>query len=157
MTLEAVAAYSAAVASLVAIVGVAADHIWARRLLKKRDARNEYINSVADPITQLMLDMLDFRQDVSEWVEDGDNSPARDIQRAGARLNSKINFRLNEAAKSEHGGGQEWIELPTLPFENALYELSDEHRNLTGKTVRNELTRLTDALSRQKATNMPKA
>lgn len=155
MNFEAIAAYSGAVGSIVAIIAVVADHLWARAANNRRDARQEYLANVSTPISEIMLEIVEFRCSVSEWVTADSDVSLRTIRRSGARLNSKINHLLNEAAKSEFGGGNQWIELSTQPFEKSLEELSDDRRNLDGKTLNGELHRFQNALSDLRAERTP--
>ena len=68
MNFEAIAAYSGAVGSIVAIIAVVADHLWARAANNRRDARQEYLANVSTPISEIMLEIVEFRCSVSEWV-----------------------------------------------------------------------------------------
>lgn len=156
MTLESIAAYSGALWSIVAILAVIADHGWAKKAISRRYARQEYIDCVSTPILELMYEIVEFRSDVSEWAMDLSETSARDIQKTGGRLNRKVNFQLNEAAKSAHGGGNQWIQLSTDSFETAMMNISDECRNLGGRTLKIELKVLQASLSDLKSSNTPK-
>lgn len=147
MSYEALTAIGAFLGAVGTLIGLPLSYVLTNRRISKHRARDEYLGSTDAKIRDLLTELVLLKSEVSAWATDTSDKTTREVQRAGALLNSRLNFELNEASKADIGGGKAWLSVVTDDFEAALMELHEDRRRLGGKTLGNELSRLTSALA----------
>lgn len=155
MNFEALTALGALIGAAGTIVALPISYIFTNQRISKHRRRDEYLRSTDVKVRDLLNELVILRAEISAWSSDSSEMNTREIMRVGAKLNSRLNFELNEASKSDCGGGVEWLSIKTDDFEAALADMHEDRRILGAKTLGNQLARLTTELADLNRTKRP--
>ena len=124
------------------LIGVFADHVWARRRIDAVQRRNDNHRDVEIPVREELTRLADFGSDVVDWGANRGGQTKETLMSTGIRLSRKLNQAMVIIAKRPHTDSAVWASISTEDFDCALSVASEETKNLSVKTLSIEVDRL---------------
>ena len=130
------------IGALGGLIGVFADHVWARRRIDAVQRRSDNHRDVGVPVREELTRLADFGSDVVDWGESRGGQTKETLMSTGIRVSRKLNQTIVIIANLPHTDSSVWASISTEGFDGALSEAAEVKKNLSVKTLSNEVDRL---------------
>ena len=135
-----------AVGALVSVLGVVAEHFWARRKIDKVQRRSDNHRDIEVPIREELARLADFGADILDWESDRGGQNPKVLVSKGIRVSRKLNQTINIIAKNPHTSPVLWVSISTENFDGALSSLSEKTKLVSVKALSGEVDRIESRL-----------